>query len=528
MHYQLLGERIPIYVQNRRGKRGQHKILPDDEEESEQSTMTSILDSISRGLKASFLAQIVHVVTNAALLILLTRYILDPASYGLLQFALSILSLFQLVAVLGFPKSGAKYIAEYTKKQPSQVPNIIATTFKYVLVTTVLLGSSIVVFRGPISGLLEKPALVPFLFIGSFYVLFRSLTSFFRTTFQAFNRVDLSAKLRALEGISRIVFVVALSVVGFGTIGVLLGYVIALVLTTLVGGVVLYKRFYTAYPRQQDAEPKLSRRILEYSIPITITKTASKLDGKVDIIIVGLLINSTAVGYYVLAKQIVTFLETPASSLGFTISPVFGQQKAENKLDRAAQIYQTSLRYILLLYLPICIGLVLVARPAVLYVFGREYLGAVPVIRVFGLYVLVRAIHKITTNGLDYLGLARNTAVARGTTALSNVGLNLLLVPQFGVVGAAIATLITFSVYTVLSTFFLYREIPLDVGDIARDLTMTSAIALGMGVLVFFLLPHVTSVHSLLAVILLGTGTWAALATLSGVLDVRRVVSFFS
>ena len=498
----------------------------EDDTRAERAESQSLAARVSRGLKASLAGEILRALSNAALVLLLTRFLLDPSGYGLLQFALSVLGVASLFASLGIPKSAARYVTEYVEREPTQIRYILRVSLLYMGVLTGVSAVALAALSGPLARLLGEPSLTPFLLLGAAYVVFEGLSVYLTYIFQGFNRVTWSAVVGVIADVGRLVFVVVFVVAGLGAVGALLGYVAGFAVATLVGMVVLYTRFYTSFTETKNTESGLSRRILEYSLPLTATKSAGVLDGKIDAILVGVLLNPTAVGYYALAKQIAEFSVVPVSSLGFTISPTFGEQKASNRLDRAARVYEESLSHVLLAYIPAVVGLVLLAEPLVRFVFGAEYVPAVPVVQALGGYVLIHAVNKITSDGLDYLGLARSRAVAKILMALSNFVLNLLLIPVLGVVGAAVATVVTYSGYTLFNVYCIYQEVTFRLGPILRDIGVTCVISVVMGLVVFFARPFASSLLSLLAVVFLGGVVWVLLAMVSGALDIRRVVAF--
>jgi O-antigen/teichoic acid export membrane protein len=236
----------------------------------------------------------------------------------------------------------------------------------------------------------------------------------------------------------------------------------------------------------------------------------------------------TAVGYYTIAKQVSDFVSAPASSFGYTVSPVLGEQSSKDRTDRAAKLYEQSLEYVLLAYVPAVVGLILVADPMVRYIFGTDYLGAVPVLQVFSGFMLVNAVDKVTSDGLDYLGRARSRAIIKSTMAVSNAGLNLLLIPVLGVVGAAVATVITYTIYTLSNVYFIHQELTIRFGYVLRRLAITCVVTVAMAAAVWLALPYVTGLLTLFGAVFLGFGTWAALSVAGGMLDVRRVANLLT
>lgn len=485
-------------------------------------------DQIARGVKASFGARVVNVLSNAALTVILARFLLTTDQYGRLYVAISVVGIAGMIGTLGIPSSAARYVTEYAEKDAGQVPFIIRRSLRYLLVLGVTAGLLLVVGAPMISDLIGEPDLVPLLMAGALYVAFESLMKFFMSLFQAFNRVDLSALLNAASAIGRLVFASGFVLLGLGAVGAFLGYVVGFLLAAAIGAGLLHTRFYAKYPVSPSMENGLARRILEYSVPLSATRSATMIDKKVDTILVGSILGATPAAFYTIGKQVSDACIAPAGSLGYAISPTFGEEKAGRRVERAARLYERALEHMLILYIPALVGLVLVANPLVVHVFGEQYLGAVPVVQVMGVFVLANSVNKITSDGLDYLGRARERAMAKGTMAVANLVLNLLLIPTIGVVGAAIATAITFSSYTAYNVRVISRELPIDLATVSGSVLRITLISVGMGLVVGWARAYIRGIPSLLGVVLLGVAVWGVAAVAWGLIDVKRVWSFLS
>ncbi len=479
---------------------------------------------IIAGFKATLGARLANTASNGVLIFLLAGVLLTPDEYGLLFLVIAIVSVAQLGSDLGLAQSAARYVSDLKETDPGSVPFILRTSIRYRLGLLALVGGAIIAFRAPIAAVLDTPELETLLMFGVVYLCFQSLYSYHQTLLQGFNRVELSAVLEATNSLGRVLFVVALTGLGLGVTGALVGYATGAFLATAIGAVLLYRRFYTAYANTGGSR-SLRNRLVEYSIPLTASQSANVLDRRVDTILVGYFLTPVAVSYYVLGKQISEFVTVFSGSLGFSMSPTFGEQKATDSLDHAAQIYETSLQYILLLYIPAAVGLILVAQPAIDLVFGADYAGAVPVLQVLAVYIVFQSVTDVTTNGLDYLGRAKARAIAKTITSVGNVGLNILLIPLYGVVGAALATVVTFGLYTLLNVFIMHRELSLDLPMLARSLTLAGGIAATMGVSVSLLLPYASTLPALLSVIGIGVLVWGTLVVLTGTVDPRETIA---
>ncbi|WP_255198804.1 flippase [Halorarius litoreus] len=486
----------------------------------------SLKERLASGLKATFAAQLLTMTSSIVLVILLTREFLTPGEFGLLFFGLSVLGVINTFASLGIPKSTARYVNEYGEKDPTQIRYIMRRSLVYLLVFVLGMSVALALVATPLADLLGEPDVAPLLQVGALYVVATSATSYLNTMFQGFNHVSRSAMVSAISAVGRVVFAVGFVALGFGVTGALLGYIAGDAIAAVVGGILLYREHYSQFEETTDPEPGLARRILEYSIPLTATKAANVLDKRVDIILLGVLLNPVAVGYYVVAKQVSNVLSTPAGSFGFTISPAYSEQKAKDRAEHAARLYETAFTYVLLFYIPAGVGLILVADSTIRVVFGADYLPAVPVVQVFSAYILVYAINKITSDGLDFLGRARERSVVLTATSVANFGLNLVLIPEFGVIGAAVATVVTNTVYTLSNVYLIHQELPVRTTNVVRNTALICGITVAMTAAIFPVLGYVSGPLTLAGVVLLGGGIWAVLSLASGLVDVQRVKAF--
>lgn len=482
-------------------------------------------DHIVSGFKATLVARAIYMASSALLMFVLSRYLLEPDGYGALYWAIGVLTIVQLFADLGLSKSVARYISEYREPDPGQIPHLIKTVITAKIVLLTVVGYVLLLFHEQIAIALGDPGAAPFLAAGVLYLVVFSGSTFSQVALQGFNHLGYSAIVQAVSGVGRFLFAVAFVLTGLSALGALFGYIVGYAIAAAVGLALLYYGFYTQYDTAEEYEDGLARRLIEYSIPLTATRSANVIDKQIDIVLVGVFLNPAAVAFYTLAKQITDFVLAPAESLGFTISPNFGEQKAAGQLEEARRIYETSLTNILLLYIPAAVGLAIVAEPFLTMVIGNEYAGAVPVLQVLAGFVVLQAITNLTSDSLDYLGRARSRAVAKGGTAVANLGLNVLLIPTIGVVGAALATVATHSVYVAVNLYIVHTELGLNVGRIARTTGLICGITGVMAVTVLLVTPLVSSLVMLFGAIAVGAITWGVLAVMSGLVDPGQVRS---
>jgi len=484
------------------------------------------ISKLIQKFRAEFTAKIIGVVSSGLLTVILAR-LLDPDSYGLLFLAISVFGIAQLFSQLGVAKSAARYISNYKETSPGQLPHIIKFSVLLNLLILVPVGIAFLIWHGKIAELIGQPDLSPLLLLGSLYLAFHTSYTFCRIMMQGFESIKASAAMSVINEITCFLFAVCLVLLGYGALGALGGYVIGFMIATIFGTIYLYFRQYKKL-EQVQREPGLYRRITEYMIPLTATGTANVLDKRVDMILLGFFTTPTAVAFYTIGKQVVTFVETPMSALGFTLAPTYEAEKAKGNADTAARIYEEALSHGLLLYIPAAAGIILVAEPVIEIFFGNDYLGAVPVLQILAIYAVLQAVTKLTSDGLNYLGRARARAIVKAITSVLNVILNLLLIPTMGVIGAAFSTVITYSVYTFANFYIMSTELDIRLLWLSRYVCIVSIITGIMSAVVYIVVGLITGFISLLVVVLLGIIIWLILSVGLSLIDIKRMISIVS
>jgi len=94
--------------------------------------------------------------------------------------------------------------------------------------------------------------------------------------------------------------------------------------------------------------------------------------------------------------------------------------------------------------------------------------------------------------------------------AVSNFLLNLALIPVFGVVGAAAASVVTYTVYTLSNVYFIHQELDVDFGSVGRMLGIVCLITVGMSAVVYVALPYISGIATLLGAVGLGVAVWGS------------------
>jgi O-antigen/teichoic acid export membrane protein len=157
-----------------------------------------------------------------------------------------------------------------------------------------------------------------------------------------------------------------------------------------------------------------------------------------DILLVGAMISRHAAGVYAAASKLAMVGTFALEGTRLAISPQVSAMLARRAHQRAAALYQMATRWLILAVWPLY--LVFAVFPAVvLGIFGSRYAAGAATLAVLSLAMLVNLGTGNVTVVLLMGGKSSWGAINTGAALVVNIGLNLLLIPHLGILGAAIA-----------------------------------------------------------------------------------------
>jgi O-antigen/teichoic acid export membrane protein len=265
-----------------------------------------------------------------------------------------------------------------------------------------------------------------------------------------------------LEPALRILGALMIAIYGLQVIEWSLIYVVSLVISALVGIWFFYRRIIS--PLQKfDREPVNIKEIISYSWPLSIATILTILIGQIDYILIGLYYPSADVGIYRIYIQIAAILQLILGSTARIYKPVISELIPQEQFTSIKETYQRVSRWVLTLTLLGFLVILLYGDVLVRALFTDAY-GAYPA----ALSLLVLGILLNSSFGpegvtLQAFGNTRLVLMNSLFSLLVNVGLGLLLIPRYGIVGAAVSTAITISLAGLLGMieiYWLYRMQP--------------------------------------------------------------------
>lgn len=165
------------------------------------------------------------------------------------------------------------------------------------------------------------------------------------------------------------------------------------------------------------------------------------------------------VAYYEQGQKIVKIVMTLVTSLGTVMMPRVANLFKLNEIEKVKNYLSKSFRFVFFLSFPMMFGLMAVSCNIVPWFFGSGYDKVVPNMMVIAPILVIIALSNIM--GTQYLlptGRQKEFTISVVTGCVVNFSLNLLLIPRFLSIGAAVATVIAETSVTGVQVFFTRKD----------------------------------------------------------------------
>ena len=209
----------------------------------------------------------------------------------------------------------------------------------------------------------------------------------------------------------------------------------------------------------RSATPAYRRREwIKSALPLLLIGGTQMVIRQTDIILIGLFKGPTDAGLYAVATrgaQLISFL---LYGVNAALAPDIARLVAQGELAELQRIVTRSTRLVVAFSIPIAAVFVLFGAQF-LGLFGPEYEAAAPVLAILSVAQLVNAASGSVGNLLTMSGHERDAARGFVFAAVLNLALNGLLIPAYGIVGAAVASAISLISWNLILAALVYRRL---------------------------------------------------------------------
>lgn len=463
--------------------------------------MTNYVKKVGRGTIITFTA-----LMFSAFIVYLTRVFLAHnltiEEYGLFYAVFTFVIFISLFQDFGLRGALVKFIPEWkVKKKPENIKNGIVTVFLFhfivalIIVFLLFLFSDFLAeyyFRNQMASLLLK--------ILSIYILITIFDELLKRAFQGFQRMDLFSFMEAGKTVIIFTLVITLVSLNFGLLAPVYSYILGGPLIFLLS-IRFFMKIYPFFKHKMKLSKTLTTNMLFFGFPLIFTVFANKIIESFDILILVYYRSLADIAVYnvVLATStLILFFSRPLALIMLPVGSELWSRNLKTKLSRSIINLH---RYSFALIVPPILILGLYSPLFLKIFFGDDFIrGSFPmqILLISSVFMGVAYINNSVISGS---GKSKITAGVIIISAIINIIFNILLIPEYGMVGAAIATSISYICAFILSSIFLSKLIEIDYTKVKYFRILIASVLM---LVVISFVKHILTINVWLEVVLTG------------------------
>lgn len=394
--------------------------------------LSATKEKIVLNLFWSVLGKVVTLLGGLFVGIIIARY-LGPEQYGLMNYVISYVTLFQIVAWFGMDN------IEIREESKGNVPVevVMGTAFGlkvlFAIISLLLSIGTSIWLESDWMVILYVAIYSISIIANTFTVIRNHFTSIVQNEYVVKSEivrtlVGICIKLILLWNNASLIFFIAVSTFDFILLSS--GYNVA------------YRRKIGSV-RNWRFDKQYASFLLKESFPLLLTNAAVFVYQRIDQVMIGNMIDKESVGYFSTAARFVEILMFVPMMLTQTISPILVRKREESVVlykEKAQQFMNVSFWGTLALSILLSVCSYWVVR----YTFGVSYLAAVPVLQIMSFKATAYALATTAGCMLVVEGLQRYAIFRDGFGCVVCIILNLLLLPQYGIMAAAVIAIASY------------------------------------------------------------------------------------
>ncbi|MFB6181715.1 MAG: flippase [Candidatus Magasanikbacteria bacterium] len=238
----------------------------------------------------------------------------------------------------------------------------------------------------------------------------------------------------------------------FPLIFLILAFTIPSIINVIYSGTVLFLNYNIKF------KPKFHKptfvHLGKIAVPFALAAIFERVYSNVDTVILSKMAGNESVGWYSIPKKISNAFRFFPSALIAAIYPRFSEHFKNNK-EKLSYLFERGMKYLLIIAFPIAVGIMILAPDIIVQIYTKEYLNSILPLRVLMVAMIFSFVGFLTGGMLNACEKQKTQTAIVGVTMVVNIILNLILIPEYGILGASIAALIGNAILAIVGYYFI-------------------------------------------------------------------------
>ena len=307
-------------------------------------------------------------------------------------------------------------------------------------------------------------------------VLLYVLTSLNLNYFRAMEEIKKYSLVVVIDTILQLSLIYLALSLGYGINGVIIAMIVSFFLILLLQLFLIGSGIGFSMPNIQVIAP-----YIRFSAPLILSPVLYWILRTGDQYVIGYFLGATSVGIYSLVYSLSYIIRILTDPITLVLLPSISKSYNQGEKDFKKYV-DYAYKYSFAIAIPAGVGLSLLAKNIISLVSNEGFISGSSLVPVLSLGLIVYTFWIISSIVLALFKRTKLIFILVLVSTFVNTTLNIVLVPLWGMFGAAIATLITFVLLASISVFFVHRHINFTTNFLFK-VTLASSI---MGIVVYF------------------------------------------
>lgn len=392
------------------------------------------------------------------LLNLIIVRMIGAESYGRYTYVFAVVSLLPTLGVLGLNRGLVYFIPPLIDgDQRRAVKSLIGFSFASVICASGLLAMALILSGDFIAiHWLNKPELAVLLKVMAPISIILALVSIFNGAYVGLG--EIKPFLISQNIVMPLLRLLALIV--FGLLGYELGGVVTATYIGFIAGIL----FMVADFQRSGQTGRISlefrddyKKIIQFSLPLLLASIIVTVNGKINTFMIGYYLSVKQVGIFNIAGRVAGLSVILLSTFGTMFSPLISSLYHSHEMNKLSQLFKTTTKWMVAGNL-IMLALVLLFNVEIMRIFGLEFMAGSSVLVALTLAQVINAGTGPAGNINTMTGHSSYELIMAPAILLLNVLLNYSLIPTYGILGAAITSIVTIGIANIVRLFLVYRD----------------------------------------------------------------------
>ncbi|MFH1752160.1 MAG: oligosaccharide flippase family protein [archaeon] len=398
-----------------------------------------VREATEKGTFYLLLSNTIFFLTGYFIYFILAR-LLQPAEFGLYGVIIALISILNLVLVTGIQQAVSKFVSETPENALKVKRKALILQFSMALIVAIVY----VLLAQFVALLLNDLTLTIFLQFSAVIIVTHSLFSVFSGYFNGLKLFKIQATTNAFYYVLKLFLIVGIVWLGYGLFGAITGFIIASTLA-LIFSIVYAKKIKLKVSKK--VKPPTYTKMVNFALPLIGFALLLHLLQNIDLFavkaLVGKDIANELTGYYLAATTISKLPFIFVLAFSSVLFPLISRSTFKSNLKKTQNYIKESMRYSLMILLPLSVLFASTALPLIELLFSEAYSAGGEVLSVLAFSTLFLGLFVILTTIISASGKPKHSFALILVVLVVDLILNILFVPVIGIMGAAFATLIS-------------------------------------------------------------------------------------